>query len=79
MLIQCPFCNPNTAGEHEPHCPNNPNNYAKTEYKSQGWQCPKCGRVWAPWVQQCTCTQPNLDSNLTNTKIELRENTTRRT
>lgn len=20
---------------------------------SQGWECPKCGRVYAPWVMQC--------------------------
>jgi len=22
----------------------------------QGWQCPVCGRVNAPWMAQCTCT-----------------------
>lgn len=21
---------------------------------SQGWECPKCGRVYAPWMAQCT-------------------------
>ena len=20
-----------------------------------GWQCPRCGRVNAPWAMQCTC------------------------
>lgn len=27
-----------------------------------GWECPKCGQVWAPWVHQCNCrwdTAPN--------------------
>ena len=23
-----------------------------------GWTCPKCGRVWAPWVICCECSQP---------------------
>jgi hypothetical protein len=22
---------------------------------SVGWVCPKCGRVWAPWVSTCNC------------------------
>jgi len=21
---------------------------------SQGWQCPQCGRVYAPWVRECS-------------------------
>ena len=26
----------------------------------QGWECPKCGRVYAPWVGQCTmCNNKN--------------------
>ena len=32
------------------------------EYKAagqNGWICPKCGRVYAPWVQYC----PNCISN----------------
>lgn len=25
----------------------------------QGWECPKCGRVYAPFMTQCTaCPQP---------------------
>ena len=22
----------------------------------EGWICPRCGRVWAPWIPQCKCT-----------------------
>ena len=21
---------------------------------NQGWECPKCGRVYAPWMSSCT-------------------------
>ena len=22
-----------------------------------GWECPKCGKVWAPWIACCNCGQ----------------------
>lgn len=31
------------------------NNY-KAE---QGWECPRCGRINAPWVRQCDCSRNN--------------------
>ena len=31
------------------------NNY-KAE---QGWECPRCGRINAPWVRQCDCSRSN--------------------
>lgn len=28
---------------------------------NQGWICPKCGRVYAPWVPSCdTCNKQSL-------------------
>lgn len=27
-------------------------------YKAeQGWECPRCGRINAPWVRQCDCSR----------------------
>ena len=25
----------------------------------QGWECPRCGRINAPWVRQCDCVRSN--------------------
>lgn len=27
---------------------------------NQGWICPKCGRVWAPSVNECLCSVPDV-------------------
>lgn len=29
-------------------------NHYKAE---QGWECPRCGRINAPWVRQCDCSR----------------------
>ena len=26
-------------------------------FRQYGWICPKCGRVWAPWVPRCDCVR----------------------
>jgi hypothetical protein len=26
--------------------------------EQQGWICPKCGRVYAPWVKECEACNP---------------------
>lgn len=33
----------------------------------QGWECPRCGRINAPWVRQCDCSVNNwtITSDLT--------------
>ena len=29
-----------------------------------GWICPKCGRIWAPWIQECVlCNLPAKKQN----------------
>ena len=33
-------------------------NHYKAE---QGWECPRCGRINAPWVRQCDCTRGTYD------------------
>lgn len=27
---------------------------------NQGWICPKCGMMWAPWVDRCDCVQEKM-------------------
>ena len=37
-------------------------NYSYTYPKpkaEQGWECPRCGRINAPWVRQCDCSRSN--------------------
>lgn len=29
---------------------------------SVGWECPKCHKVWAPWVQSCDCARHDLNN-----------------
>ena len=33
----------------------------------EGWICPKCGRVMAPWVPECSCNYAFKDNVCTNT------------
>lgn len=40
--------------------PSNTNNII-----NKGWQCPVCGRVLAPWVSECPCSQILYNRNIT--------------
>ena len=34
--------------------------YSNTPYSAEkGWECPRCGRINAPWVRQCDCSGGN--------------------
>ena len=35
------------------HCP-----YTQPKAE-QGWECPRCGHINAPWVRQCDCSRSN--------------------
>ncbi len=52
MPEQCAYCELDTAGQHQAGCPARiPLGDASPTPK--GWECPKCGRVMAPWVSTC--------------------------
>lgn len=34
-------------------------NYIPKHVTEKGWECPRCGRINAPWVRQCDCNGNN--------------------
>lgn len=34
-------------------------NQTKPYNAERGWECPRCGRINAPWVRQCDCSRNN--------------------
>jgi uncharacterized OB-fold protein len=38
-----------------------------------GWVCPRCGRVWAPWVAFCNCDTLKLESSDSTSSDSTRE------
>ena len=55
--MYCPYCKPDTAGNHELLCPSTlvMSPREPTPRIKQGWQCPNCGKCHAPWVAACDC------------------------
>ena len=37
--------------------------YQPLPYTRQGWMCPNCGKVHAPWVASCAC-HVNITTNV---------------
>lgn len=36
--------------------------YTNPSYNAEkGWECPRCGRINAPWVRQCDCSKNNWE------------------
>ena len=34
--------------------------FGNSSYQAEkGWECPRCGRINAPWVRQCDCSRNN--------------------
>ena len=51
---------------------NNTSNF-QTQLKprpQQGWECPRCGRINAPWIQQCSCAPENWSITWTSDHID---------
>ena len=42
--------------------------YPYTQRAEQGWECPRCGRINAPWVSFCDCHRDNWTVSWNNTK-----------
>ena len=70
LYADCPQCNKNTAGQHNPNCPNNPDLYnkypgvyiveqvyGKLPIFRMGWKCPRCRRIWNPDIKSCDCEE----------------------
>lgn len=34
----------------------------------KGWECPKCGRILAPWMPYCTCN--NMNNTYTTANLD---------
>jgi len=40
-------------------------------HNQAGWICPKCARIWAPWVQECViCNLSTKNDNIKDIQEE---------
>ena len=46
----------------------------KISFASQGWECPKCGRINAPWMPTCPCYQDKTKTFTTDTDSNISVN-----
>lgn len=37
----------------------------------EGWICPKCGKVHAPWVPSCECSNNTITISTNNTSVDV--------
>lgn len=45
--------------------------------KNLGWECPKCGRVYAPFIGECNnCNQVKIYTNSTTTAYNCKHDST---
>lgn len=42
----------------EAFCDCNKQSYASLIYGTTGWECPRCHKINAPWMQHCDCQPP---------------------
>lgn len=49
-------------------------NWNNISFSQKGWECPRCGRINAPWLPCCSCDKSTVsitwtrDTTLTNAK-----------
>lgn len=71
----CPYCQQDTAGNHQDHCPLRQTLFDRYEDAQRilplGWRCPSCGQVYAPWVAQCDYCVPRLRTS-SSTRLHIR-------
>lgn len=47
------------------------NDWCNLHSAQQGWECPRCGRINAPWVRQCDCPRNNWTITWTSNNNEI--------